>query len=292
MIPLVPARSIVNRQKNGWFGAEYNMNIYRGCCHGCIYCDSRSDCYQNPDFDTVKAKNKALEIIRNDLGSKRKAGVVATGSMSDPYNPYEKELLLTRHAMELLYAYNFGVAIATKSDLVTRDADVLTDIARQAPALVKITITSYEDDTAAKLEPAAPSSTRRFNAIKSLAQQGIYCGVLMMPLLPFINDTEDNVRNIVRKAADCGARFVYPSFGVTQRAGQAEHFYREMEKHYPGTPKKYARVFENKYICNSPNARRLYHAFVRECNIHKLLYKMSDIINEYKADKQTQMSMF
>ena len=121
----IPAKTIVNRTKDpGWFGTEYNMNIYRGCCHGCIYCDSRSDCYRNDDFDQVKAKADALRIIRDDLARKANPGVVATGSMSDPYNPFERDLLLTRRALILLEAYGFGAAIATKSDLITRDIDM------------------------------------------------------------------------------------------------------------------------------------------------------------------------
>lgn len=138
----IPAKSIVNRTKDpSWFGTEYNMNIYRGCCHGCIYCDSRSDCYHTDGFDQVKVKADALRIIRDDLASKAKTGVVGTGSMSDPYNPFEQEFLLTRRALTLLEAYGFGAAIATKSDLITRDIDVLASINRTMPAICKITVT-------------------------------------------------------------------------------------------------------------------------------------------------------
>ena len=185
----IPAKSIVNRTKDpSWFGTEYNMNIYRGCCHGCIYCDSRSDCYHNEDFEQVKVKADALRIIRDDLESKAKLGVVGTGSMSDPYNPFEKELQLTRRALTLLEAYGFGVAIATKSDLITRDIDVLSSIHRTMPAICKITLTTCDDALAAKVEPYAPSPSRRLAAVERLSAAGLFTGILMMPILPFLED--------------------------------------------------------------------------------------------------------
>ena len=152
----IPAKTIVTRTRSRWwFGTDYNMNLYRGCTHGCIYCDSRSSCYHNPDFDHIAVKENALAIVRDDLRRKVQRGVVATGAMSDPYNPLERKLGLTRHALELLSAYGFGVAVDTKSDLVSRDADVLAEIAAQMPALVKFSITTADPDLAARLEPGA-----------------------------------------------------------------------------------------------------------------------------------------
>ena len=212
----IDAKSIVNRTKDPrWFGAEYNMNIYRGCPHGCIYCDSRSDCYQNSSFDQVRAKRDALRIIRDDLERKAKTGVVSTGSMSDPYNPFEEELLLTRRALTLLEAYGFGAAIATKSDLITRDIDVLSSIQRSMPVICKLTLTTCSDPLAAKLEPRAPSPSRRLAALERLSRAGLFTGVLMMPILPFLEDSPDNIRQIVDRAADAGARFIYPAMGKT-----------------------------------------------------------------------------
>ena len=162
----IPAKTIVTRTRSRWwFGTDYNMNLYRGCTHGCIYCDSRSSCYHNPDFDHIAVKENALAIVRDDLRRKVQRGVVATGAMSDPYNPLEQKLGLPRHALELLSAYGFGVAVDTKSDLVSRDADVLAEIAAQMPALVKFSITTADPDLAARLEPGAPSPERRFAAM-------------------------------------------------------------------------------------------------------------------------------
>ena len=185
------------------------MNIYRGCCHGCLYCDSRSACYQNPDFDTVKAKADALRILRDDLARKVRPAFIATGAMSDPYNPFEASLQLTRHALELIDAYQCGAAIATKSDLIVRDRDILDSIARHSPVICKLTITTTDDALAARLGPGRPP--RRLAALRELADRGLFARVLLMPVLPFLEDTEENVLEVVERAAEAGASFVYPA---------------------------------------------------------------------------------
>jgi len=292
---LIPAKTLVTKNKStSWFGAQYNMNIYRGCCHGCIYCDSRSECYGIEDFGRVRAKKDALRIIRDDLRRKVKTGIVATGSMSDPYNPHEKKHELTRHALELLSAYGFGVAVATKSDLVTRDIDILNEIKAHAPAIVKVTITAAHDELSRQVEPAAPPSSKRFEAIRELSQSGIFAGVLMMPLLPFLEDSEDNIRAIVHGAKQAGARFIYPSFGMTLRQGNREWFYQKLDQIYPGERivEKYIRRYGNDYSCPSPKAKELWQVFARLCEEQGLLYKMPDIIAAAKLGYDTQLSFY
>ena len=291
----IPCKTIVTRTKNSsWFGADYNMNIYRGCCHGCIYCDSRSDCYGNADFDTVKVKENALGIIEHDLSRLRKKGVVATGSMSDPYNPEEKALNLTGGALKLLSRHGFGLAVATKSPLVTKDIAALKQIAEKSPVIVKMTITTADDVLCKKIERHLPSSSERFKAIELLAKNGIYCGVLLMPLLPFINDMAKNVSDIVRSAGDSGAKFIYQSFGVTLRDRQREFFYDCLDESFPGLKEKYIKRFGNSYACNSPDAAGLYGVFTAECEKYGIKYKMPEIIQDYKGkdNEQTQLSMF
>jgi DNA repair photolyase len=290
----VPAKTIVNRTKNGqWFGADYNMNIYRGCCHGCIYCDSRSECYGVEDFDTVKAKKDALAIIERELRSKRKKGVVGTGAMSDPYNPFEKKYGYTRQALELIDKHWFGVAIDTKSSLVTRDIDVLKRIKEHSPVLVKITITAAEDALSSKVEPQAPLSSERFSAIKELSENGIYAGVLMMPVLPFIEDNEENVGAIVRKAHECGAKFVHPGFGMTLRQNQRGYYLDRADALFPGMRKQYQKQFGYAYSCNALAAKSLYAFFKAECKKYGLLYTMRSIVNGYKSPYiNEQLSMF
>lgn len=277
-----------------WFGAEFNMNIYRGCTHGCIYCDSRSVCYHNPDFDTVKVKENALEIFRDELRRKIKKGVISTGAMSDPYNPFEIKEKLTRNSLELINAYNFGVAIDTKSDLVTRDIDILTDIKSHSPVIVKITITTADDKLSSIIEPNVASSSKRFETLKTLSDAGIFCGVLMTPLLPFITDTEENITKIILKAKEAGASFIYPAmFGMTLRKGNREYYYQKLDEHFPGIKKKHIARYRNSYVCYSVEIRKLLMLFTDLCNKHGILYDMNSIIHAYRRHYQMhQLGLF
>lgn len=295
-IEYIPAKTIVTRTKSAaWFGAEYNMNIYKGCCHGCIYCDSRGDCYQVKEFDRVRAKENCLEIIRNDLRRKVKRGVIATGAMSDPYNPVEADLELTRKALTLVDAYQFGAAIATKSDLVVRDADILREIAGHSPVIVKVTITTPREELAAKLEPRAPSVERRFEAIRRLGEAGVYAGILLMPVVPFLEDKEEDILFLVERAAAAGARFIYPAFGMTMRDGQREHFLAKLEEAFPGQglAERYLRRYGQRYECPSPKAKVLWRDFAAACGERGILCQMRDIIRSYRQGySMEQLSLF
>jgi DNA repair photolyase len=290
----IPAKTIVTKTRDTtWFGTDYNMNIYKGCSHSCIYCDSRSDCYRVEHFDTVRAKEYALLIIRDELRRKVKTGVIGTGAMSDPYNPFEKEFSLTRHALELMDAFDFGVAIATKSTLITRDIDILKMMKGHSPVICKITITNSEDSISKIIEPDTATSSQRFEAIRKLSEAGIYAGILLMPVLPFINDNKENVLNIVRLAKMNGAKFIYPAFGVTLRNNQREYYYEKLDELFPGIKSRYISEFGDRYQCTCPNARELYHLYAAECEKNNILYKMKDIIAGYKAGYgYNQMSLF
>lgn len=269
------------------------MNIYRGCCHGCIYCDSRSDCYQNKEFDTVKAKEGAIEIIRRELSGKRARGVIATGAMSDPYNAFEARQELTRGALRLIGDYGFGVAIATKGTLVTRDIDELLRIRDRAAVIVKVTITTAEDGLSKKLEPDAPPASERFSAVRELSEAGLFAGILLMPVLPYINDTEENVLSIAEQAVQAGAKFIYPAFGVTMRDGQREYFLTRLDSLYPGMLDKYIKRYGSGYSCVSDNAKTLWRVFSEYCKKHGILYDMQSIIAAYKTGfSGGQISMF
>ncbi len=281
----ISAKTIISgyAENNNWFGVNYNMNIYKGCNHGCIYCDSRSDCYHVENFDQVRAKKNALELIYRDITSKRKKGVVGTGAMSDPYNPFERELELTRGALKIINQFGFGVSIATKSHLVARDLDILSEIQGHSPVLVKVTVTSCDDELAKKVESNAPSPSERFYAVKKLSDNGIFAGILMMPILPFIEDTEDNILGIVKKARESGARFIYPGMGVTLRMNQRDWFYDKLDRLFPKKKEQYIRQFGETYDCHSPKAKELYAVFAEECRKYGILYKMEDIISAYKS---------
>lgn len=292
----IKAKHIVTKGPgDSWFGEDYNMNIYKGCCHGCIYCDSRSDCYRIERFDQVRAKENALEIIRDDLRRKAKRGVVATGAMSDPYNPFEKDLLLTRHALELVSAFGFGSAITTKSDLIIRDIDVLEEIKEHSPVLCKITITTCDDNLCRKIEPRVSVSSKRFEAIAKLKEAGIFTGILLMPVLPWICDSEKNILGIVKEAKECGADFIYPAFGVTLRQNQREWYYEKLRQLFPEKHlyEKYQKKYGNRYQCVSPSAKKLWELFANACNDAGILYQMRQIMTAYKRPYQTeQMSIF
>lgn len=291
----VPAKSIVSGYSHGrnWFGNNYNMNIYRGCSHGCIYCDSRSECYQVEDFDRVRGKENALATIERDLQSKRRTGVIGTGAMSDPYNPWEEQHRLTRGALKLIDRFRFGISICTKSVLVTRDIDILKRIQAHSPVLVKVTITAWDDELCSKLEPHAPSPSQRFAALEELARQGIHTCILLMPVLPFLQDNEENILGIVHRAKSCGVNFIFPGFGVTLRQNQRDWYYNKLDQHSPGLKQRYIRLYGNTYDCHSPRARELWDSFRQECDQAGIIYWMDEIIRTYKKGYEVQqLSLF
>jgi DNA repair photolyase len=262
----IEAKTLLSTAKtpDPWFGIKYTMNLYRGCQHRCIYCDSRSECYRIEDFDgEVLVKANALDLLRKELKRKRVKGYVGTGSMNDPYMPLEREVGLTRGALEILAEHAFPTHILTKSDLVLRDAALLAEIdgaaasPHSAGAVISFTITTADDDLARQLEPGAPSPTRRFAALAELAKQGRRTGVMLMPILPFLEDSPENVAEVVRRAAESGARHVVPGFGVTLRDRQREHFYRELDARFPGVRAQYERSFGSRYHAAARNTPAL-----------------------------------
>lgn len=291
----IEAKSILSTTKlaNQWFGIDYNMNLYRGCCHGCIYCDSRSDCYQIENFDSVRVKKDALKILNRELSSKRKKGVVGIGAMSDSYNPFEEELQVTRNALKLIAHYGFGVSLETKSSLITRDIDLFQKIQEVNNVIVKITITCVDDELSKKIEPNVCVSSERFKALKQLSDAQIFCGVLYTPVLPFITDSIEHMRTMVKKAAESGAKFIFSMYGVTLRNNQREYYYQQLDTLFPNMSFQYRQVYKNNYVCNINNKKRWIYEFEQECKKYGLLYKMSDIIKAYKKQEEMkQMSLF
>lgn len=268
-----------------WFGTEYSLNLYRGCCHGCIYCDSRSICYQDYEFDIVKPKQNAIQILQNELCKKRKKGVIDTGGMSDPYNPFEKDLRITRDFLRIVKDYNFGVSITTKSPLIERDIDLLCQIADKAPVICEITITSAADEISKLIEPNAAPSSRRFEIIKKLTDKGIYAGVVMMPILPFIEDNKENIIRIIDHASCSGAKFIYPYFGVTLRQNQREWYLNKLNLLFPhfDFAQLYRTTYGDSYECLSLHKDELTGIFETKCKNHNILFNMNEIISAYKV---------
>lgn len=287
----ITASKIVHKSKDGqyWFGITHNMNIYRGCNQGCIYCDSRSDCYNVIDFDQVKPKKEAPIMIDHELNSKQKKGIIGMGAMSDPYNYLERKLQFTRLALTAMNKYHFGTFCITKNKLVTRDIDVYKLINNHSYVNIGITITTSDEKLQKQIEPGASTTSERFEAIKTLTNHGLYAGILMMPILPYINDTVENIESIVRKAHLAGAKYIYPAFGLTLRDGNREYFYSHID---PELRTRYIKEYKNKYNVASKQAQLLKLNFESLCKELGILYKMSEIIEEgYKYIKEKQLSL-
>lgn len=292
----VKTRTIMTKsdQGNRWFGIDYHMNLYKGCSYGCIYCDSRSDAYHIDNFEEIRSKVNALEILEEELASKQYKGVVSFGTLSDPYNEQEETHKITRGALELIKKYGFGVSIDTKSDLILRDIDLLQEIQKNNNVIIKISITTYDDELAKILEPNVISSTKRFEVLKILRENNIYAGILMTPVLPFITDNEENIKKCVQLAKNNNAKFIYTKMGMTLRKKVREYYYEHIDKLYPGLSNDYQAVYEKNLVCNPLRYKDLLEVFVNECNKNHILCDMSEIIADYKRKIPTreQISLF
>lgn len=267
MTKYIQAKTILSSFKEGadtWFGLRYNLNLYRGCQHGCIYCDSRSTCYGIQNFTNIEVKENALQLLEKEIRSKRRKGTIGFGSMNDPYMPLEKEHGLTRKALEIVAQNRFPVHLITKSNLVLRDIDVLTRIS-SVYAAISITITTPDDALSQIIEPGAPVSSERFRAISELSKAGIYCGVTFMPVLPWITDKPGDIRKMVYWAREAGAKYMIASMGVTLRDGQRAFFYENLQRRFPGLKEQYERTFGQKYTASSPLADQLWEVYNSAC---------------------------
>ncbi len=287
----IDAKSILSG-KSGYCG----MNIYRGCTHGCIYCDSRSKCYQfTHPFEDIEVKQNAPELLERALISKRKKCMIGTGSMSDPYMHCEKELQLTKRCLEIILKYGFGAAVQTKSDLILRDIDLLSEINRNAKCVVQITLTTYDDDLCAILEPNVCNTKRRIEVLEMMKERGIPTVVWLTPILPFINDTKENIEAILHECVRTGVKGVIDfGMGLTLREGDREYYYSALDKHFPGMKDKYIRQYGNAYELPSPNAKELRELFQNICRENGILSTPKDCFEYLQdfPDKYTQMSLF
>lgn len=276
MTRFIHAKTILSALKKGsdpFFGLRYNMNLYRGCQHGCIYCDSRSKCYGIDNFTDIQVKENSLELLEKELRSKREKGTIGFGSMNDPYMPIEKEMMLSRKALEIIARHKFPVHLITKSNLVCRDIDVLKEISR-IYAAVSVTITTTNDVMSKQIEPGAPLSSARFETLRTLSSAGIYCGITLMPVLPYITDDPENIEQLVVKAKEAGAGYILGAMGMTLREGQREYYYEQLDKKFPGLKENYMVRYGHDYSCNVPEHNRLWKIFHETCLKVGLPYTM------------------
>ncbi|MDO4882833.1 MAG: radical SAM protein [Oscillospiraceae bacterium] len=266
----------------GILSQSNGMNLYRGCTHGCIYCDSRSNCYQmNHEFEDIEVKENAIELLENALRRKRKRCMIGTGSMSDPYMPLEAQLEYTRKALLLIEKYGFGATLITKSDRVLRDLDILKRINQKTKAVVQMTLTTADEALCKLIEPNVSTTKQRFEALKILRDNNIPTVVWLCPVLPYINDTEDNIRRILDMCVAAKVRgIICFGMGLTLREGNREYFYRQLDKSFPGLKERYIREFGNQYVINSPKSAELMRLFHRTCEQNGIMHD-NDLIFEY-----------
>ena len=285
----VDAKGILTGGK-GHFG----MNVYRGCTHGCIYCDSRSRCYQfTHAFEDIEVKQNAPELLEKALKSKRQKAMIGTGSMSDPYMHCEEELGLTRKCLEIICRYGFGAAVQTKSDRILRDIDLLEEINRKAKCVVQITLTTWDDRLCRIIEPNVCNTKRRIEVLEEMRKKGIPTIVWMTPILPFINDTAENISAILNACVQAGVKgIICFDMGVTLREGDREYFYAALDMHFPGVKELYIRTYGNAYEVPSLRRKELMDLFISFCTKHGILWKPDQCFDYMSSfpEKYRQMS--
>lgn len=282
----------------GILSAGNGMNLYRGCQHGCIYCDARSRCYQmNHAFEDIEIKENAPELLEAALKAKRKPCMIGTGAMSDPYIPLEETLMLTRRCLKLIDKYGFGIAIQTKSDRILRDMDLLQSINSRTKAVVQMTLTTYDESLCRILEPAVSTTRKRYRALKEFQAAGIPTVVWLCPIVPFLNDTEENIKGILNYCMDAGVKgIIHFGMGLTLREGNREYFYSALDKHFPGLKETYIRTYGNAYEIPSPRSRELNKLFYDTCRKYGIWHDNNRIfryMQEFEEkQKVDQLSFF
>ena len=285
-------------QAKGILSGQNGMNLYRGCLHGCIYCDSRSRCYQmDHAFEDIEVKENALALLEAALKRKRSPCMIGTGAMTDPYIPIERQLKLTRGALELIDKYGFGIAIQTKSADILRDLDLLTSINAKTKAVVQMTLTTHDDALCRILEPNVSVTSERVATLKIFRDAGIPTVVWLAPILPFLNDTEENILGILESCRDAGVKGVLCfNMGLTLREGNREYFYAQLDRHFPGLKERFIRTYGNRYEINSPrNAAlmKLFHTFCENAGmIHDIREIFTYLHTLEQKDSTPQLSFF
>ena len=259
--------------------AKNGMNLYRGCSHGCIYCDSRSKVYNmQHSFEDIEIKSNAIELLEKALRGKRKKCMIGMGSMTDPYIPLEKEIQNTRKALELICKYDFGATLITKSASVLRDLDILKEINKKTKCVIQMTLTTFDEKLCEIIEPNVSTTKERFEILKILNKNNIPAVVWLTPVLPFINDTKENLAGILDY---CVKAKVYGvicfGMGVTLREGNREYFYEKLDKFFPAIEEKYIKTYGNNYILNSPDNKYLMNIFYKTCKQHNIVCDNNEI---------------
>lgn len=276
----------------GILSSKNGMNLFRGCTHGCIYCDSRSACYRmSHNFGDVEIKENAISLLEEVLKRKRKKCMIGLGSMSDPYIPQELKLNYTRKTLELISEYNFGATLITKSANVLRDADLFCDINSKAKCVIQMTLTTYDEKICKMIEPNVSTTKERFDALKILHDKKIPTVVWLTPILPFINDTEENIVGILNYCKEANViGIICFGMGLTLRDGNREYFYEQLDKKFPHLKERYIKEYGNSYVIESKNNNKLMKLFHEFCAHNKIKHNNAAIFNYLKLYEQKESS--
>lgn len=286
----VQAKSLLS-SKNG-------MNLYRGCTHGCIYCDSRSNIYNmNHEFEDIEVKQNSLELLKKALKSKKEKCMIGTGSMTDPYVPLESKLEFVRNSLKLIYRYGFGFTCITKSDLILRDLDLLKKINEKAKTVVQVTLTTADEDLCRKIEPNVCTTKRRVEVLKKLNEANIPTVVWLTPFLPYINDTEENINELLDYCIETNVKgIICFNIGLTLRDGNRQYFYRKLDESFPGLKNRYIEKYGNSYVLESENNRQLMDLFYKRTAENNILNKPDDVFSYLRdfpnKDKSRQSTLY
>lgn len=283
-------------EAKGILSPRNGMNLYRGCVHGCIYCDSRSSCYHmDHAFEDVAVKRNAIALLEDALKRRRKPCMIGAGSMTDPYIPLEEELGHVRQALELVLRYGFGITLITKSARVLRDLDLLAAINRRTKCVVQMTLTTYDEALCRKLEPHVSTTRERFQALLQLREAGIPTVVWLCPILPFINDTRENLEGILALCLQAGVYGVVCfGMGMTLREGSREYFYAQLDRHFPGMKERYIAAYGSRYLLESPNSRQLTALFHDVCRRGGVVHDNDSVFQYLRTleERTDQLSLF
>lgn len=285
-------------QVKGILSSKNVMNLYRGCTHGCIYCDSRSSCYQmDHDFEDIVIKENAIELLEDTLKRKRKKCMINTGSMTDPYMPLELKIENTRKSLALIHKYGFGVSMITKSNRILRDIDLLQKINEKTKCVVQMTLTTVDEDLCRKIEPNVSTTKERFEVLLQMRDAGIPTVVWLSPILPFINDTAENISGILDLCIEAKVYGILCfGMGLTLREGNREYFYKQLDLQFPRMKEKYMRTYGNQYYIASPNNQSLMKMFQQKCQKNGIVHDVNSIfeyLNTFEEkQKYEQLSLF
>lgn len=281
------------KKVKGILSSSNGMNLYRGCLHGCIYCDSRSDCYHMDHlFEDIEVKENALELLDASLKKKRKPCMIGMGAMTDPYIPLEDQLLYTRGALEIIDRNGFGVTLITKSSRVLRDWDILKSIQTHSKCVIQMTLTTYDEELCKKLEPNVSTTKERFETLLTLQKEGIPTIVWLTPILPFINDNEENLRGILDYCIKAHVKgIICFDMGVTLREGNREFFYSKLDQHFPGLKQTYINKYGNSYILSSPQNKQLMRIFHQVCEENGIMHEHEEIFNYLRTYEDHRLNL-